>query len=446
MWVRALSIVGASVLLVAAGNAGAIEFNVKRFVVIDAFSRMTDEQALLYLRNADLKVSTGVDVNAGPYSRTVKFNSNASAWQAMTLKFPNSNVTLWKKWDQDHKDRANPAYSGPDFVEDGPCYLLPKAELTATFVNKSDTQLLKVMMMSRAKPADYGLMYAIQVVEGPNVVSIGSSSYDINSRSGALAQFKTKCLQTPTKITDWAYATWNDILIGGQPAWLGNTLRGAAVEYYTREEYPDYSGIEIIGYTESDLLAACTTVSCPGYTPPPAGGETPPPTSGTTTPACTKPDGTTSGNPYDCAPTDNQTKCSLIDIPCNLKSLFIPRKDFLSQKLKDGIGLTVKFPLTVSDSWMTDITFGGKTFPVGADFSTLTWNEETKDQFRFFAWWSTFLFLLGYLGVPFLNGKRGMAESAKDSTVGAAAREAAENDRINADYQRLRADDSWKNP
>lgn len=143
-------------------------------------------------------------------------------------------------------------------------------------------------------------------------------------------------------------------------------------------------------------------------------------------------------------PTDNNTRCSIIDIPCSLRMLFIPSDGFLTDRLNQGVGINVNIPITASQGWFTNITFAGQTFRVGADFSPFTFNEQTLDQFRFYAWWSTFLFLLAYLGVPFLGGRKGMADSAQDSTVGAANREQASNDRAKADYDRLRSDDSWK--
>lgn len=144
------------------------------------------------------------------------------------------------------------------------------------------------------------------------------------------------------------------------------------------------------------------------------GGSTPTATT-EPSPACTKADGTTSGNPYDCAPSDAETLCGIIDIPCNLKKLFIPRSEFLNEKLKGGVGLTVKFPITVAESWMFPVTLAGQTFDVGLSFAAFDLGESAKDQFRFLAWWGAFLFLLAYIGLPIVGGRRGMADAGREA-------------------------------
>lgn len=56
--------------------------------------------------------------------------------------------------------------------------------------------------------------------------------------------------------------------------------------------------------------------------------------------------------------------------------------------------------------------------------------------------WGTFLWILHFLGVPFLGGRQSMGDAAKEAHE-RPIREAAEEE---ARYRKLRADDSWKNP
>lgn len=69
-------------------------------------------------------------------------------------------------------------------------------------------------------------------------------------------------------------------------------------------------------------------------------------TTGTSS-ACTKADGTTSGNPYDCAPVDTSVNCSIIDIPCNFKKLFIPTKNLDDYRQSIERVASDKFPFNV---------------------------------------------------------------------------------------------------
>lgn len=455
MRLRALPLLGALVVLLGSvgSTAGAqtIIFTVKRYAAIQSFKAMTDEQAMAWIKTAEGVNPQVVSVTIPSINRIVKWIGANGMWSSINQKYPNENILAWKSFDAQHVSTLAGLGGGGDntYSSLGKCYVTPGFNTTLVRSNGgpliNTSQGLEPLELFGKLGYSGGKTWAYQVGLLNETVQMppGTTNYlsDFSSRYADI----TKGCYVGGGIYDFSQLPYGPVV---QPLpYLGNALRGAAIAYYEGEQTPSYDGLVIEGYTDSDLLAECTAALCPGYTP--GGGGTDPGTGGTggtTTPACTKPDGSTSGNPYDCAPKDEDTKCSFIDIPCNLKYLFIPRKEFLSEKLKDGVGLTVKFPLTVTDKWTTNITFAGTTFPVGADFSTLEWNEEAKDQFRFYAWWATFLFLLSYLGVPFLNGKKGMADAAQDSTVGAAAREQAANDKAKADYDRLRADDSWKSP
>lgn len=112
--------------------------------------------------------------------------------------------------------------------------------------------------------------------------------------------------------------------------------------------------------------------------------------------------------------TDEGSSCSLIDIPCNFRYLFIPDNDWLQNKLNDtDIGVNGSFvPIQIVD----DITLGTfKVYPTNVQFQAkLNFNffkptEMFTDMMRFLAWWAAFFWALNYLGFPVIASMKGGA-------------------------------------
>jgi hypothetical protein len=161
--------------------------------------------------------------------------------------------------------------------------------------------------------------------------------------------------------------------------------------------------------------------------PPPPPGPTPPP------------------DPADPAtpPADPATNCSFIDIPCNLRRLFIPTPGFITDKIMgSSFGININLPVTVVNEWCVDIPLNGSAMPMCLNFAGLTISERGMDQWRFMIFWGTFLWLLSYLGVPFLGTRQSMGDAGKESALAPGRKESEEK----AAYEKLRSDDSWKNP
>lgn len=431
--------VGALVLLL--GNmASALEFTNRRFLAIETVKTLTNAEVYDLLRaTSQATPLPNRTIPIPSVNKTVVITDPIRDVIMSALPRHTTPVYLsFMSWRNAHSTTfAGFQYAGGP---DGVCW-----QRAGTVLSSVETNSWQAAEFSSGKPDYYKAYVTIRTSSGPYTWYSGESSY--KDHDGKVVPFVNQCFNAD-KFTFYDYFTagnvYTDLPLYMTPSPSevgGGAVRASLQSYYENEQTPSYAPFQFVGYSDAQLDSACSFAACPS-----TGNPSDPGPGGPPAPACTRPDGSTSGNPYDCAPKDEDTKCAFIDIPCNLKYLFIPRKDFLTEKLKDGVGLTVKFPITITNEWKADIKFAGHTFKAGASFDMLNWSEETKDQFRFYAWWSTFLFLLSYLGVPFMAGKRGMADAAQDSTVGAAAREQAANDKAKADYDRLRADDSWKSP
>lgn len=178
----------------------------------------------------------------------------------------------------------------------------------------------------------------------------------------------------------------------------------------------------------------------------------PPPTSTPTNPT----DPTTPTAPTN--PTDNTTNCGIIDIPCNLRRLFIPSENYLRDQFNsltpERLGINTNIPVTVLDRWCWTIPMGSVLNDINACIVfPPEMSEQGKDQLRFIIFWGTFLYILHVLGIPFLGPKQSQGDLANlhTSTLDQKmnemdAKEQARVDKINADwaeYKRKRASGEW---
>lgn len=129
-------------------------------------------------------------------------------------------------------------------------------------------------------------------------------------------------------------------------------------------------------------------------------GGTPGGTPGTGS-TCTTSSGSTSTNQYDCAPKDTETSCSILDIPCNLKKLFVPAPDYFKKTL-NNVSLSEKLhlPIRSVDHWDIQVKFMGtdiQTIPlVFDDFFT----EDARKMLLYLERICIFFWVLNTLGLP----------------------------------------------
>lgn len=139
-------------------------------------------------------------------------------------------------------------------------------------------------------------------------------------------------------------------------------------------------------------------------------GSTPPPTT------CTKAgDTVTTTNQYDCAPKDAETSCTVLDIPCNLKKLFIPNTDRLKAMMSaQNLTQTLQMPTRVVDEWEFKLKMPGdvvRTFKI--DFRPYIIPEEAMVGIKFVIGVALLLWAVNFTGIPNpLGGKAGGAGEA----------------------------------
>lgn len=116
-------------------------------------------------------------------------------------------------------------------------------------------------------------------------------------------------------------------------------------------------------------------------------------------------------NPAPTYPIDPQVNCSIIDIPCNLRKVFIPTASFMQSKLTNltesiGIGITIRDTYVlekVVPSWnnqspATDMTL---------DFSLLVLPAGYMAVIGVVLKLAAFFWLLGFMGLPTFRGVAG---------------------------------------
>lgn len=212
---------------------------------------------------------------------------------------------------------------------------------------------------------------------------------------------------------------------GKLPAPHSDTLTGLQIALseivanYDRagSKFSPPSGIKFIS-TPADPAICTDSAGCPVNPDDPDGDGQPgtAPTGGTTNnynvdTKCTTTTGTKTNNQYDCNPSDTETQCNVLNLPCNLKRLFIPRNDFIQDKIDNmDFGINIDFPVKSVDSWSVKID---DHTTISIDFGLLKLSEETKDQLRFMIFWGCLLWILRFVGVPFLGDKQSVGEGAK---------------------------------
>lgn len=172
-----------------------------------------------------------------------------------------------------------------------------------------------------------------------------------------------------------------------------------------------------------DPTSTCTTqTGCDSTS---SGGSTTPGGSTTNNPACTRTDGSTSGNPYDCAPSEEG--CVVVQLICMFKKAFIPRDGFL-QNIYSAPSLTqmADLPIIAVDYW--EFEFKGE--KVKLDFSIFQIPDAVKIFVSAIIYWRYFYWLMEFFGLPLPFGNprsshtgnidisRDMYESFRTAAVG----------------------------
>lgn len=195
-------------------------------------------------------------------------------------------------------------------------------------------------------------------------------------------------------------------------AYLQDVTNGLSIPEWVRVDGPIPAGFD----------QPCTGSTCEGYTPPggSTGGTDPGGSTGGTggtggaPTTCTTSSGTTTTNQYQCAPSDTDSKCTVLDIPCNFRYLFIPDKKAVQELFNaETISKTLNLPIqVVNESRMT--------FCVGNDWTLCTGEGDNQSGNRwvsldwrtikiptsiiqlisFVIWLGVASYILGYLGLP----------------------------------------------
>jgi hypothetical protein len=116
---------------------------------------------------------------------------------------------------------------------------------------------------------------------------------------------------------------------------------------------------------------------------------------------CTKADGTKTTSQVLCAPTDSETNCSILDLPCVLRKLLIPDP----QRIKDmmsvqALGKTLNLPIRSVDSWEFDLVLAGTRQHFVLDFSWMVIPDSFKNVIDAIIGASLTFWLFNYLGLP----------------------------------------------
>lgn len=420
-------LVGALVLLLLQSGAGAQSSTVtfRKYLAREAFKKYTDDQADSLYRATSVGISNFVTLTVFTNSYEVKFDTRhaKSLWDSIHPKYVIDGVLDWKKYNSDHASTfAAFAYgrgsaSGP--WPDGKCYFTPGTVVQSINIPQTLDRLTKIEFTSYSVLTSGGARYGAFAAAVGGSKNTFNETYYTSDHTTALNQHLNACWKG---IDFYTYGTVGYVGIPYPKLFFGQTLRSLFPLYYDAEPVVSFDGLTFVGLTEAELDRSCTEALCPGYQTPVSNPGVPaPPSSGA--PPCEKADGTTSGNPYDCAPTDSELNCSIIDLPCNLRKLFIPRKDFITGKLQNREhGVNLNIPVTIVNQWCVNVKIVSESEnSVCLDFTRLSLDEKTKDQYRFMIFWGTFLWLLHFLGVPFLgsrqtagNTARGMADSVND--------------------------------
>lgn len=127
------------------------------------------------------------------------------------------------------------------------------------------------------------------------------------------------------------------------------------------------------------VLESGDTAAVPAWFPPATGTGGTGGTGGTTVnapPPCKRSDGSTSGNPYDCAPRDSEVNCSVIDIPCNFRKFFLPSDNWNMRYRTELDKFRDRMPFAVMTAFSSNAYGGGEGEPMhsysGVPFCTLT--------------------------------------------------------------------------
>lgn len=407
MKTRALSVLGALVLLLFGSIAGAQELMTplyRSYLVARAIDRMSNEQASLWFTMAENTTATEPIRVQLENNVTVTFNSTTNMWLESRLKYSNKDYNYMMGFNDDHAPRGGVAqFPGADniWTYEGYCYLLPKAYYSVSINNPTD-QLLKVNIESKKKEEYGSFLYTVQIssLTSTSTAVLTSLNRDSSVPNRALADFVgTLCYKRVDKVVPFASLPYTGVL---SPAEWIKRVSDIPSSFLKAGGKVNTADVTIVGLSEAQLAEPCTPTLCQGYVPPGGGGgESPPPgTGGTSAPACTQPDGTTSGNPYDCAPTDNENSCSIINLPCNLKFFFIPRENFLADQIPQLITQNFNMPTQVTDKIEMDIPLLGKPVKVGLDFSNLMMNEVFQGLIKLMCAFSCLYWLLNFFGIP----------------------------------------------
>lgn len=137
---------------------------------------------------------------------------------------------------------------------------------------------------------------------------------------------------------------------------------------------------------------------------PTTGGETPDPsgsTGGNVTNnynvECDKPGGGKSTAQYECTPKDQDTSCNVINLPCNLKALFVPRSEVLKE-IFSAVNIThaLNLPVVVSKHWEFDLLGQHVKF----DWNVIELPQAVKNFILATLWLRQGFWVMAYLGMP----------------------------------------------
>ena len=407
-----LGLLGALVVLLGntAGAAELVGWNFKRYLTMEFFKALSDDQAYDWLSAADGNILVE-NIVVQRNGRRITFNAPAAQvhWPNFYMQYPNMNIIEWLEFNDDyrpHVEKFNYSNLG-EWMPDGYCFYSPGTKVKGF----EFTSLTKIEFESHSKNSPGGVRYNARTRWGTGQSLMGSGeTYYTSDHKRDADIWLGACWQT-SKITEYVFLPYGPYMTRADgKVFLGNALRGSALAYYENTQVPNYTGFTYEGYTESELVAECTEVLCPGYgggstgTNPGAGGST----GGTTTPPCTRSDGTTSGNPYDCAPTDNETSCSIINLPCNFKKAFIPRDNFLQYEVPKIFSKQWNLPTQVVDEITVNLPIYGK---VGLNFAGLTMNSTFQGMLKLMAAFASLFWLLNFFGIPnILGNARGSSD------------------------------------
>lgn len=346
---RALSLLRALVLLLIvalSSNAGAVDdvLSVGQFYMRSAVAQWSDRDAIDYAtsyytpnppENIIKSVSMGYNV-----STKIPFDAGLKPFFAALCDSPTTEGDYCQQWTayfnrfrntMSTSDPGDPGFlSSPKIMDLGSCLISPasfsKQGLPARYT------LRWAYGRNGGEEAELyngdGVLYAFQI---GYVGQAGQRDY-----AQAWIDYYNKACIKPQEWLTWARTVQN--LSDSE---LAKHIRIYMYQWISKQDTPTKLASAIYNvFTPSEPLkdpnAPCDASACPGYTPPSNGtGGNTGNTGGTGT-TCTTPTGGTSTNQYDCAPVNPDTKCSIIDLPCN----FAPKVDWASKfgTVWDSIG------------------------------------------------------------------------------------------------------------